>query len=124
MSCRSRLLLVIAALGLAAALATIAIAQSANEDDLANADVRTLAAEVRTLRERVRRIEDRLAQRDGRTSVSVIEPGRQYVDQAAPQPPMTGRQPQGYVNGAPYYVIPLQGQQAENSPKIDVAPSR
>jgi hypothetical protein len=111
MSRRSTLLVVILTLTLAAAWATAALAQSAQNAD-AEADkapdVAALAAEVQALRQQVRRLEERVAAYESRDFVWLKEgavPPR-VVTPADRLP--GGRKPQGYINGVPYYIVPLE----------------
>jgi hypothetical protein len=114
MSRRSALFVVILTLTLAAAWATAALAQSAQNAaaETGNApDLAALAAEVEALREQVRRLEERVAAYESRELVWLKEgtPAPRVVPPSDRLP--GGRRPQGYINGVPYYIVPLEGGQ-------------
>ncbi len=114
MSRRSALVMVILTLSLAAACATAAIAQSAQNAAAGDApDLAAVAAEVQTLRERVRTLEERVAAYESRELVW-LKDGAIAPRVVAPADRLPGRTPSGHINGVPYYILPLEGAQAGN----------
>jgi hypothetical protein len=112
MSRRSALVVVILSLTVAAAWATAAIAQSAQNAAAGDApDLAALAAEVQALRERVRKLEERVAAYESRELVWLRD-GAVAPRVVAPVERLPGRTPSGHINGVPYYIVPLEGAQA------------
>jgi hypothetical protein len=78
-------------------------------DDTDAGGLAALRGEVQELQERVRQLEERLSKLEG--GIQPLEfqftPDGRAIPRAIPSPESPGRQPQGEINGVPYYIIPL-----------------
>lgn len=113
---RTRLLTCVLCAGAAIIWLAVEAVQAQNQRPTADADPKAappdlaaLTAEIGELRERVTQLEERLARLEG--GIQPLEfrytPDAQSAPGRFPQPIIPPRQPQGEINGVPYYIIPL-----------------